>query len=609
MTLPGRASRARRTPGSRSRDRNVRFRRSRTRAGRRARHAVAERSPRRRCDRPESTARRSWIGRALARRCVAETSSHRIVARRSGRRPSCSPSDGEPGSLTSDSTRRPGVVTSVDVAPTIAAFLGRRSASRSDRCRRSGSSTGRRRSSSTSATSRSGACTSRSERRRRSTSRSAALARSRSSPSAPRAEPGVRRIARLVGVLRADARGRAARGRSPARALVRDRGPDGRDRDRVRHAGVLAARTPRRRPLVPVGIGLAVLAFFALEALLGWPGMITPLLGGSQLDGGRFYGLPNVAIGVLIGAVSGSPIALPNGARVRLAVRARAVRRAPVPRRRTSAAACRCSPRPACGSRSANGTGSASGEGIGAVVAVTAARRPRVILVAHAISPLETHVSRFEENVERHRRRGRTFVDRLQVGFDLIARNPLALIPVIGLRRVAGRRPAPSRAAPPERSSAAPRGATRSSSRCSRAWSPTSRTTRGRRRRASRSARARRAAGGVAAARSREDGEPMSTEPTVPPRPDHLHPVPAAPPPPEPDAPRRAGGDVELGRGRRRLRGRVPDRRHASPSRSSTLFEDDTDLANMSATAVAALVIVGHPDRVADDVPPRLGPR
>ncbi|HJX75321.1 MAG TPA: hypothetical protein VJ247_03140, partial [Gaiella sp.] len=54
--------------------------------------------------------------------------------------------------------------------------------------------------------------------------------------------------------------------------------------------------------LIPAGIGVAVLAYFAVEAILSWTAALTPFVGGSELDGGRFYGLPNVFIGLLIGA-------------------------------------------------------------------------------------------------------------------------------------------------------------------------------------------------------------------------------------------------------------------------------------------------------------------
>ena len=197
--------------------------------------------------------------------------------------------------------------------------------------------------------------------------------------------------------------------------------------------GTMAFSPLERRDvaLVPVGIGLAALAYFLLEAILGWSGMLTPLLGGSQLDGGRFYGLPNVAIGVLIGSglwvahrlrtahgfvllcglglFAGVPylgtnlgggVSLFAAAGLWLAVRER--HRLGV------------------------------WKGLGAFVGV-ALLGTAVILLAHAISPLETHVSRFEEDASGLAGVVERVEDRLQVGFDLIARNPFALIPVVGL--------------------------------------------------------------------------------------------------------------------------------------------------------------------------------
>jgi len=48
--------------------------------------------------------------------------------------------------------------------------------------------------------------------------------------------------------------------------------------------------------------GVAILVAFGVEAALGWTAALTPFLGGGELDGGRFYGLPNVDIGLLLGA-------------------------------------------------------------------------------------------------------------------------------------------------------------------------------------------------------------------------------------------------------------------------------------------------------------------
>jgi uncharacterized protein len=84
----------------------------------------------------------------------------------------------------------------------------------------------------------------------------------------------------------------------------------------------------------------------------------------------------------------------------------------------------------------------------------------------------------------------------------------------------------------------------------------------------------------------------MSTEPTVPPRPDHLHPVPAGPPPPPTEAPRREGATwswVEA------VGVYVVAFLIAGMLSLPVLnaFDEDSDLANMTATLVAALVIIG----------------
>ncbi|MGQ0670521.1 MAG: hypothetical protein ACT4PO_12745, partial [Actinomycetota bacterium] len=64
--------------------------------------------------------------------------------------------------------------------------------------------------------------------------------------------------------------------------------------------GTLVFIPLKRRGLLlpPAAIGTAVLVFFAAEARLDWTAAITPFLGGSELDGARFYGMPNVFIGL-----------------------------------------------------------------------------------------------------------------------------------------------------------------------------------------------------------------------------------------------------------------------------------------------------------------------
>ena len=197
--------------------------------------------------------------------------------------------------------------------------------------------------------------------------------------------------------------------------------------------GTLAFAPLERRDvlLVPAGIGIAVLAYFALEAILEWTAALTPFVGGSELDGGRFYGLPNVFIGLLIGSCLWVAHRLRTGAGVALLV-----------------AVALFAGLPYVGANLGGGVSlfAAAGlwlavrererlglwKGLGVFVGVTLVGGA-LILLAHAISPLETHVTRFEEEVSGVSGVFERFGDRLQVGFDLIAHNPFALIPVIGL--------------------------------------------------------------------------------------------------------------------------------------------------------------------------------
>jgi hypothetical protein len=70
-------------------------------------------------------------------------------------------------------------------------------------------------------------------------------------------------------------------------------------------AGVVFTRwfAARRGTFVALAAsGGVILAFLAVEAALGWPAAVTPLAGGGQLDGGRFFGMPNIEIGIVLGS-------------------------------------------------------------------------------------------------------------------------------------------------------------------------------------------------------------------------------------------------------------------------------------------------------------------
>ncbi len=188
----------------------------------------------------------------------------------------------------------------------------------------------------------------------------------------------------------------------------------------------------RREPTaVPAGIGAAVIGFFVVEALLGWSGMLTPLVGGSQLDGGRFFGLPNVAIGLLVGATMWVAQRASTAVGFSLTCAVALFAGLPLVGANLGAAVTLFA---AAGLWLAVRERERLGRWMGtaAFVAVTVVGTG-VILVSHAISPFPTHVTRFEQDVDGIAGIWDQFLERLQVGFDLIAGNPLALIPVVGI--------------------------------------------------------------------------------------------------------------------------------------------------------------------------------
>ena len=175
--------------------------------------------------------------------------------------------------------------------------------------------------------------------------------------------------------------------------------------------------------------GGAILVLLAIEAALGWPAAVTPLAGGGQLDGGRFFGMPNIEIGVVLGSalfvahrirvgmgflllavcalVAGSPwtganfgaaIALFAAAGLWLAIR----------RRRSWWLVVLI-------------TG-----------AITAAGTALVALMHRYLVDRPTHVTAFLEGTDGILGAVDRQIERLRVGLDLIADNPLAVIPVIG---------------------------------------------------------------------------------------------------------------------------------------------------------------------------------
>lgn len=188
----------------------------------------------------------------------------------------------------------------------------------------------------------------------------------------------------------------------------------------------------RRGALAPAAaIGGGVLAYFVVEAALGWSAFQAPFLGGAELDTGRFYGLSNAFIGLLIGSSLYVAHRLPTAGGFGLIVAVALFAGLPFSGANLGAAvslfaaaglwlALRRSGR--IGPR-----GLALAAGI--VVAGTA-----VIVLAHVfLSPTPTHVTRFAESSGGVAGALDKFVDRLLVGWRMILANPFALIPVLGL--------------------------------------------------------------------------------------------------------------------------------------------------------------------------------
>ncbi len=176
--------------------------------------------------------------------------------------------------------------------------------------------------------------------------------------------------------------------------------------------------------------GVVLLGALAIEAALGWTAALTPLLGGSQLDGGRFFGLPNAFIGLLLGGSIYVAQRLPriHGAAV-------------------IAAAGLFAGSPWTGSNIGAAVTLFAAAGIWwglhgelawwrtaiAAVAAIAAGTVLVVVAHRYLTSAATHITTFSEHTGGIRGLWHTFVDRLGVGADLIAQNPFALLPVIGV--------------------------------------------------------------------------------------------------------------------------------------------------------------------------------
>ena len=202
----------------------------------------------------------------------------------------------------------------------------------------------------------------------------------------------------------------------------------------VTAVGTLAFAPLARRDamLPPAAIGVAVLLFFLVEAAIGWTAALTPFLGGSQLDGGRFFGLPNVFVGLLIGASLYVAFRLSLGWGFALVVAVALFAGLPFAGANIGAAVSLFA---AAGLWFCLRTRGRLGWREAGVTAALVVVGTGVILFAHGfLTSTPTHITRFEEATGwRLGNMWRTFTHRLSTGWHLIEQNPFALVPVIGL--------------------------------------------------------------------------------------------------------------------------------------------------------------------------------
>jgi hypothetical protein len=184
--------------------------------------------------------------------------------------------------------------------------------------------------------------------------------------------------------------------------------------------------------LPPAAIGVAVLLFFLVEAAMGWTAALTPFLGGSQLDGGRFFGLPNVFVGLLIGASLYVAFRLSPGWGFALVAAVALFSGLPFAGANIGAAVSLFA---AAGLWFCLRTRGRLGWREAGVTAAVVVVGTGVILFAHRfLTSTPTHITRFEEATGWQLGNAwRTFTHRLSTGWHLIELNPFALVPVIGL--------------------------------------------------------------------------------------------------------------------------------------------------------------------------------
>lgn len=178
----------------------------------------------------------------------------------------------------------------------------------------------------------------------------------------------------------------------------------------------------------PVVIAAAVLAFVFAEAALGWTAALTPLLGGSHLDGARFYGMPNVEIGLVLGASLWLAAVVPTWWGFTLLVGVALFAGLPFAGANLGGAVTLFA---AAGIWPGIRRGRPGWRDVALAFAVTAIGVVVIVLANRVLSTTPTHIA--DAGKDGVAALWPTFVDRLAIGWRLIERNPFAIVPVAGV--------------------------------------------------------------------------------------------------------------------------------------------------------------------------------
>jgi hypothetical protein len=194
-------------------------------------------------------------------------------------------------------------------------------------------------------------------------------------------------------------------------------------------AGVAVARARGAAAALAVQ-GLVAILVLVLEAALGWTAVLYTFLGGTHLDGARFFGLPNVLIGLLLGAAVWTGLRLEDAPAAGVLVACALFAGWPGLGSNLGGAVTLAAAAGLWWGLRASGRLGMREAGLGLAAATVGAL---VTLGVHRwLADAPTHLSRFARGEAGPGLLG-TFLDRLGIGVELIARNPLAVLPVLGV--------------------------------------------------------------------------------------------------------------------------------------------------------------------------------